>query len=162
MFEAVGDSLPVQWSTNAGATSWLAVVATTMLGSEQMSRSRAWVQADVGAASDHAAPASARFRLVVQSYVPGVLDDLGVPVGDARPSGSTQRFVTAEELRDGVWVDLVQLEAAAEAVLIAWIEWDEADLDFDALAARPTHDAWLACAPVGDETCRLILRCRAH
>ena len=75
---------------------------------------------------------------MVQSYVPGVLDDLGVPVGDARPSGSTQRFVTAEELRDGVWVDLVQLEAAAEAVLIAWIEWDEADLDFDAHPTLPS------------------------
>jgi aryl carrier-like protein len=168
MFEAAGESIPVpaggvHWSPiTTGGTSWLALVATTLLGSGQMSRSRLSVQADVAGGDARGQRPGARFRLVVQSYAPGVLDDLGMPLADARPLGSTQRFVDAEELRRGVSVDLVQLEDAAQATLIAWLEWDEADLEFDALSARPTPDAWLGHAPADDAGCRLTLYRRTH
>ena len=166
MFETVADSIPVpargvHWSPTPGGTSWFALVATTLLGSEQMSRSRARVQADLSGRA-RGQQSEERFRLVVQSYAPGVLDDLGIPMADARPLGSTQRFVNAEELRRGVSVDLVQLEESPEATLIAWLEWDGADLDFDALTARPTQEAWRGCATAGDGHCLLRLQRRTH
>ncbi|MGA2450844.1 MAG: hypothetical protein ABTD50_19440 [Polyangiaceae bacterium] len=80
------------------------------------------------------------YRLVVQSY-DGRID--GVPDLGARPVGSVQRDVTAEELRSGISVSLLELrsahapEAASKPVVVAWIEAGSADLDFDGRSVRP-------------------------
>jgi hypothetical protein len=77
------------------------------------------------------------YRLVVQSY-----DATG---RDARPVGSVQRSVSADELRQGVNVNLLELrQGAAPAaqlqspMVVAWIEAGEPDLEFDGRNARPS------------------------
>jgi len=79
-----------------------------------------------------------RYRLVVQSYD---LADGAVPGPYSRPVGSAQRAVTADELRAGVQVDLLELRQAHSAggypLVVAWIEAGGPDLEFDARGARP-------------------------
>jgi hypothetical protein len=57
--------------------------------------------------------------------------------------GSTQRAVTADELREGVQIDLLELRqsrnmASEKPLVVAWIEAGGPDLEFDARTARPT------------------------
>jgi hypothetical protein len=114
-------------SRTAAAGSWLALLAATTLGDA----------ADTVRAEVRAAGLSGQgvFRLVVQSY-----DATG---RDARPVGSVQRSVSADELRQGVHVNLLELrQADAQApespVVVAWIEAGEPDLEFDGRTARPS------------------------
>jgi hypothetical protein len=80
------------------------------------------------------------YRLVVQSY-----EGNGgkVPGRQGRPIGSTQRSVTADELRAGVLVRLVEMRGRAGAAasdvpfVVAWVEAGGPDLEFDGLTARP-------------------------
>lgn len=56
--------------------------------------------------------------------------------------GSIQRAVTADELRAGVRVNLVELrgsepEQGTSPVVVAWIEAGQPDLEFDGRRARP-------------------------
>ncbi|MDP9033691.1 MAG: hypothetical protein M3O50_02710 [Myxococcota bacterium] len=115
------------------AGSWLALLAATTLG-DAADTLHAEVRAEgVGAGA---------YRLVVQSY------DASrgrVPGPDARPVGSIQRAVTADELRRGVHINLLELRAGSlppvvgesRPVVVAWIEAGEPNLEFDARAARP-------------------------
>lgn len=117
-------------SRSAAAGSWMALLAATTLG-DVAGTVHAEVRAD-GLSSRGA------YRLVVQSY-----DARGgvVPGPDARPVGSTQRAVTADELREGVHVDLLELRAgeapSTAPVVVAWIEAGEPNLEFDGRTARP-------------------------
>src|SRR5580700_9888922 len=124
--------LPSRTSRSAAAGSWLALLAATTLG-DAADTLRAEVRAD--GLSD-----GRRYRLVIQSYDKS---DGAVPGADSRPVGSTQRAVTADELREGVQVDLLELRHAASAgdgrpLVVAWIEAGGPDLEFDARTARPT------------------------
>lgn len=107
------------------AGSWLALLAAATLG-DGARMVHAEVRAD--GVRDGA------YRLVVQSYD---------RAGAARPVGSVQRAVTADELRNGVHVNLVELRGsqaladAARPVIVAWIEAAGPDLEFDGLTARP-------------------------
>ncbi len=80
------------------------------------------------------------YRLVVQSYDG---KDARLPGEHARPVGSLQRAVTADELRRGVRVNLLELREgisqvpAASPTVVAWIESGKPDLEFDARRARP-------------------------
>lgn len=117
---------------SAAAGSWLALLAATTLGD--------------GADTLHAeirakGVGEGAYRLVVQSYD---ATDGPVPGREARPVGSLQRVVTADELRQGVRVDLLELreQGAPEpgrdkARVVAWIEAGAADLEFDGRTARP-------------------------
>jgi hypothetical protein len=114
----------------AAAGSWLALLAATTLGDA----------ADTLRAEVRAAGLSGKgvYRLVVQSY-----DATG---RDAKPVGSFQRSVSADELRHGVNVNLLELREAANAspqvqtpVVVAWIEAGEPDLEFDGRNARPSR-----------------------
>jgi hypothetical protein len=117
---------------SAAAGSWLALLAATTLGD--------------GADTLHAevmakGVTDGAYRLVVQSYD---ATDGRVPGRGARPVGSIQRAVTADELRQGVQVDLLELreQGAADAgrerpMVVAWIEEGTADLEFDGRTARP-------------------------
>ncbi len=101
------------------------------------------VQSDAGLADGRS------YRLVVQSY-----DDPG-----ASPVGSTQRPVTAAELRAGVRVGLLELRQArpvsdslegvshATPVVVAWVEEGKADLELDGLRARPRPGSLRGTAP---------------
>jgi hypothetical protein len=119
-------------SRTAAAGSWMALLAATTLG-DAAGTLRAEVRAD-------GLSRGAAYRLVVQSYdaSEGVL-----PGRDARPVGSVQRAVTADELRQGVRVDLLELRESATAshahspVVVAWIEAGAPNLEFDGRAARP-------------------------
>ncbi len=113
----------------AAAGSWLALLAATTLGDAADT-----LRAEVKAAG---LAGAGTYRLVVQSY-----DATG---HDARPVGSVQRAVSAEELRHGVNVNLVGLRQAAQLqeqaqspMVVAWIEAGEPDLEFDGRKARPS------------------------
>jgi hypothetical protein len=113
----------------AAAGSWLALLAASTLG-DAAGTLRAEVRAD-GLSS------GAMYRLVVQSF-----DATG---GDARPVGSMQRSVTADELRDGVHVHLLELRQPAtqassqeNPLVVAWVEAGSPDLEFDGRNARPS------------------------
>ena len=114
---------------SAAAGSWLALLAATTLG-DGADTVRAEVRAE-GLAGDGV------YRLVVQSY-----DSTGgqVPGQSARPVGSAQRAVTADELKQGVQVSLIEFRAPVHAerpVVVAWIEAGGPDLEFDGRTARP-------------------------
>jgi hypothetical protein len=117
---------------SAAAGSWLALLAATTLG-DAAGTLHAEVRAE--GLSDDAA-----YRLVVQSYD---ASDGPLPGHRVRPIGSVQRAVTADELRRGVHVDLLELREAAAAphterpVVVAWIEAGEPNLEFDGRRARP-------------------------
>jgi hypothetical protein len=116
------------------AASWLSLVAATTAGIGPTATVRARVRADV-------ADDAGELRLVVHSYSAEQLGKRTVPSAADRPVSSTQRAVTAEELRRGVMVDMVQPagNSAEEEhpMLVAWVERGRANLDFDALLARP-------------------------
>src|SRR5258708_10161028 len=84
-------------SRSVAAGSWLGLLAATTLG-DAADTVRAEVRAD-GLAADGV------YRLVVQSYD---TSRGAVPDQSARPVGSLQRAVTADELRDGVHVSLIE------------------------------------------------------
>jgi hypothetical protein len=117
---------------SAAAGSWIALLAATTLGD-----AAGTLHAEVRAVglSDGGA-----YRLVVQSYD---ASDGPVPGRHARPVGSVQRAVTADELREGVHVDLLELREGASAthtirpVVVAWVEQGEPNLEFDGRTARP-------------------------
>ncbi len=112
----------------AAAGSWLALLAATTLG-DAADTLRAEVRAT-------GLSGGGVYRLVVQSY-----DATG---RDARPVGSVQRSVSADQLRHGVNVNLLELRQPAAAspvqspLVVAWIEAGEPDLEFDGRNARPS------------------------
>lgn len=130
----------------AAGVSWLALVAATTLGAGSLHRVRAAVSGDPRSLGD----SREGYRLIVQSYAPESLGSRDFPGLRARPLGSTQRAVTREELERGVAVDLVGLDqrAADAPVVVAWVERGPADLEFDALRARPSAGAVYGVASV--------------
>ena len=137
--------------------SWLALVAATTLGIGQVDRVRAEISSEVGAEG-----AGEAYRLIVQSYTPDSVGDDHLPAAHARPLASAQRAITAEELKKGVEVDIVQLGSegpVASSVVVAWIERGAPDLEMDALTARPTADAVYGFGST--ESTRVVLRRRS-
>lgn len=124
-------SLPARSARSAAAGSWMALLAATTFG-DGANALRAEVRAD--------GLGEGAYRLIVQSYD---ATDGRVPGHGARPVGSVQRAVTADELRRGVHVDLVEWRERDGAntgkapVVVAWIEAGEPDLEFDGRRARP-------------------------
>jgi hypothetical protein len=123
--------IPTKRTRSVAAGSWLALLAATTLGD--------------GADTLHAEVRAnglrdGAYRLVVQSYD---ASDGRVPGHDARPVGSLQRAVTADELRHGVHVNLLELRESAAGstserpMVVAWIEAGEPNLEFDGRTARP-------------------------
>ncbi len=122
---------------SARAGSWMALLAAATLG-DAAETVHAEVRADIATTLK----ARGTYRLVVQSYD---ASNGKIPDAKARPIGSMQRAVTADELRRGVHVSLLELRAMSTVsptpdapMVVAWVEAGEPDLEFDARAARPT------------------------
>ena len=113
----------------------MALLAATTLG-DGVGTFRAEVRAD--GLSDGA------YRLVVQSYDGAGGRVSGRPGRKVRPIGSVQRAVTADELRAGVRVSIVEVPRGSTAAIapvspfvVAWVEAGEPNLEFDGRMARP-------------------------
>jgi len=138
----------------AAAGSWIALVAATTLG-DAAGALRAEVRAD--GLSD-----GGLYRLVVQSYDSS---NGHVPGPNARPVGSVQRAVTADELRHGVHVSLLEIRSNADTsasqtpLVLAWIEAGQPDLEFDGRTARPRpgNVYGLVKRPASDHTVQISL-----
>jgi hypothetical protein len=131
----------VSRTRSAAAGSWLALLAATTVG-DGADTVRAEVKAEVSKGD---------YRLVVQSYD---ATDGSLPGREARPVGSLQRAVTADELREGVRVNLLELrdrgltESVRERpVVVAWIEAGAPDLEFDGRKARPVAGSVYGVVP---------------
>ena len=92
--------VPSQNPLRGAAGSWLALLAATTLG-DAAGTVRAEVRAD-------GLPADGRmYRLVIESYDTGRRQRR--PPAATRPVGSMQRSVTADELRHGIHVNLLEI-----------------------------------------------------
>jgi hypothetical protein len=128
----------------AAGASWMALLAATTLGLSNIEHLRAEISTELSATAVGAEAARA-YRLIVQSYAPESLEG-ELPGERARPLSSMQRSVTPDELRRGIGVDLVQIRDDGElvqraAVVVAWVEEGQPDLEFDGMRARPGPDA---------------------
>jgi hypothetical protein len=135
----------------AGHASWIALVAATTLGAVQIASLRAEITAEAGVTVDDA---DVGYRLVVQSYAPDGLVADGLPAAGAKALASAQRAITAEELREGIAVDIVQVGDVdgSQPIVLAWVEPGEPNLEFDALRARPKPGAFYGVARSQGET----------
>src|SRR6185436_7969563 len=118
----------------ASAASWMSLLAATTLGVSGVNQVRAHISAGEEVAGD------GELRLIVQSYRRDRLPDGRLPGRAVQPLASAQRAITAEELKRGVDVSFVELNEDAtdsDSVVVAWVENGSANLDFDALEARP-------------------------
>jgi len=137
---------------SAATGSWIALVAATTLG-DAAETIRTEIRADL--------PLQGVYRLVVQSYGATVNEK---PGRYERPIGSAQRAVTADELRDGVHISMVEFRdripsASGEPIILAWIETGEPDLEFDGRMARPRPGSMygLGRRTVGDDPVQISL-----
>ncbi len=130
----------------ARSASWLSLVAATTLGVGGVDQIRARIRSGVNVGAGE-------LRLIVQSYARNELDGRELPKEHAEPLASTQRAVTAEELKDGVDVSFIGLSTTTkeqDSVVVAWVESGTANLDFDALEARPPVGSFYGTAHQGD------------
>lgn len=141
-------------ATAARSVSWMSLVAATTLGLGGLDHVRARISATDDLEAD------GELRLIVQSYEKGTLAAGGRPQDYAKPLGSVQRAITPEELKNGVDVSLLQLPEGrvdSDSVVVAWVERGVANLDFDALEARPREGAFYGIARHGDGNVELRL-----
>jgi hypothetical protein len=128
--------------TVARGASWMSLLAAATLGVTNVDQLRARISA-----GDHVGDGD--LRLIVQAYDKQALDGSSLPQYGAQPLASSQRSITAEELRRGVEVSFVQFPAdgaTGESVVVAWVERGAPDLEFDALEARPKQGAYYGTA----------------
>src|SRR3954463_15902557 len=142
-------------SSAAAGASWMALLAATSLGAVSVERMRAEVSAQ-----DLAAPTSAGYRLIVQSYAPNSVAANQLPGANHRPLASMQRAVTAEELAQGVAVDVLQMDESGEQapVIVAWLEHGAPDLELDALRARPSRGAVYGVGQSSAGSAQIVMR----
>lgn len=150
--QSIHPEQPTKRAALKAAVSWLSLVAATTAGMGPTATVRTCVRADV-------AEDLGELRLVVHSYLPGQLSGRAVPSAADRPMSSTQRAVTAEELRQGVVIEMVQPatdSCEGAPVVFAWVEPGRANLDFDALLARPKPGVPKGCAKA--RGCSTVMR----
>lgn len=136
----------------ARGVTWMSLVAATTLGLGDVHHVRARVLAADEVRGDD------ELRLILQSYPEHTLSGAGLPRDEAKPLASSQRAITAEELRHGVDVSFYQKPSPGGpgVVLVAWVERGAATLDLDALEARPSSEAHYGVAgPSGEIVLKL-------
>lgn len=144
----------------AVGVSWMALVAATTMGLGHLDRVRAQVSTQTGAL----AAGAARYRLVVQSYSRDSVPSGNIPNARQKPLASAQRSVTAEELSQGVALDLLRVGESLDPsqVIVAWIEHGEANLEFDGAEARPSASALFGSADSRElGSARVVLKPRS-
>lgn len=122
----------------ASAASWMSLLAAATLGVSGVNQVRARIS------SVEELLADGELRLIVQSYPRDRLSE-GRPERYAQPLASTQRSITPEELKRGIDVSVVELGAAtaeSDSVVVAWVERGSANLELDALEARPADGSY--------------------
>lgn len=127
----------------ASAASWMSLLAATTLGVSGVNQVRAHISAGEEVVGD------GEWRLIVQSYRRDGFREGRRPERSARPLSSTQRAITAEELKRGIDVSVLELggdAADSDSVVVAWVESGSANLDFDALEARPAEGSYYGVA----------------
>jgi hypothetical protein len=120
----------------------MSLLAATTLGVTGVDQLRARITT-----GDHVGEGD--LRLIVQSYNKQELDGRDLPQTGAQPLASSQRSITAEELRQGINVSFLQFPregASDDSVVVAWVERGAPDLDLDALEARPARGAYYGAA----------------
>jgi hypothetical protein len=144
-------------ATAARGASWMSLLAAATLGVSGVNQLRARVST-----GEHVG--DGELRLIVQSYAKDKLDGHDLPREYAQPLASTQRSITAEELRNGVDVSVLQLPddgvpgaAETDSVVVAWVEAGSANLDYDGLEARPHDGAYYGVAQRSDGAIELHL-----
>jgi hypothetical protein len=140
----------------ARGVSWMSLVAATSLGVSGVDQIRARVSSETDVQDD------GELRLIVQSYRRDNLEQGKLPARHAQPLASMQRAITAEELRDGVDVSVLQLpefdSVDADSVVVAWVERGVADLEFDGMESRPQGSAYYGVAQRGDAGSDVVVR----
>lgn len=138
----------------ARGVSWMSLVAATTLGVSGVDQIRARVTSETDVQDE------GELRLIVQSYARETLDQGRLPSKDVQPLASIQRAITAEELRDGVDVSVLQLPetGSSDSIVVAWVERGVADLEFDGMEARPRDGAYYGIAQRGAD---IVLRARS-
>jgi hypothetical protein len=134
----------------------MALLAATSLGAVSVERMRAEVSAP-----DLAAATSAGYRLIVQSYASNSVANNQLPGANHRPLASAQRAVTAEELAQGIAVDVLQIDENSDEqgpVIVAWLEHGAPDLELDALRARPSRGAVYGVGQSSAGSAQIVLR----
>ncbi len=150
---AVEPSEPVP----APPSSWTKILAAATLGVVGANV----VHADVK--GDGQLDEGRSYRLIVQSY-----EDVDGSGAGRRPLASTQRAVTAAELRAGVRVGLLELDEQADfdeaegttPVVLAWVEEGKPDLELDGLRARPHPGSLRGSAPRLGRVCSVNIDMR--
>ena len=152
-----GRKRPIRLGEVVVGGSWLALVAETTPGMGRMACERVRVRG-VGVEGDRS------LRLVVQSYACSDVGLDGMPLPSARPIGSTQWGTNAAQLRRGIEVSLVHLSEESAAMVVAWIEVGDGDLEFDARRARPDGASLVgvACSSRGDRAEVVLRRIERH
>ncbi|HVW26381.1 MAG TPA: hypothetical protein VHC69_13520 [Polyangiaceae bacterium] len=119
----------------------MSLLAAATLGVTNVDQVRARVSS-----GDHVGDGD--LRLIIQAYDSHSLDDSSLPQHGAQPLASSQRSITAEELKRGVDVSFLQFpsDGAGEPVVVAWVEHGVPDLELDALEARPRQGAYYGTA----------------
>ena len=132
----------------AAGTSWLSLLAATSLGVPSAETTTTEIR------TEGAKLSRGPMRLVVQTYAE---DAKG---RHARPSSSTQRPVTADELRRGVHVDLIDLSGGAPSAgrVVAWVEPGTANLEYDGGRARPSEKSMVGTARKSEGRVLITLR----
>jgi hypothetical protein len=137
--------------------SWLALVAATSLGVAHAGTVRAAITL-----SPEMLDGDGRYRLVVQSY--GRSGTKAELPRSQRARASVQRSVTPEDLARGVRIDLVELTERPDedpAMVVAWVEPGEPDLEFDGRRARPQAGSIYGVARSNTERVEIKLNRRA-
>jgi hypothetical protein len=130
----------------------MSLVAATTLGIGGVDQVRAHISAT------EVVPEDGELRLIVQSYRRDTLNRDHLPRQSAVPLASIQRAITAEELHAGIDVSLLQLPTEGlptegiprDSIVVAWVERGVANLDYDALEARPREGAYYGVERHGD------------
>lgn len=148
MHSTAPQSFPVPVLGVEPGRSWLSLLASSALGMEQVDT------VEVEVTARQLPRGRGPFRLVVQTFE-------GQRVHKSRPLSSTQRVVTAAELRRGVRLSLVELggTSAEEPYLVAWLESGDQLLEMDGRRARPPEGSLIALgrATRGTNPVRLVL-----
>lgn len=131
--------------------SWLSLLAASSLGARRVETTATEVRVA------KAKLAKGPMRLVVQTFAEG-------SAPGARPISSAQRSVTADELRRGVKMSLVDLSAGAKgrgAKVVAWVEPGDATLEYNGRKARPGRDSLVGVARSTEGPVKIVLQRRA-